>query len=181
MPSDVQITNVRMRLEPGTGNLPFEPLVESLAVELSPDAFLKIVQQGLRMVAGRAPVEIELVSARLIEGGAEIVAKAKKSILKADLRARLAFSAPDGSAIRVKIAELDAPKWVPVDLVLNQGMTMATNRPGFKRVAGDERAVDVDPAAVLQSQGVPAKLAQPGVWAINPTATALSVDYRPRD
>jgi hypothetical protein len=178
---DVQISNVRLRLDPGQGGMPFEPLVESLTLDLSSDAFLKIVQQGIRMVGGRAPVDVELTSANLVEGGAEIVAKVKRSILKADLRARLAFSAPTGDAIRVRIAELDAPKWVPVDMVLGQAMTMAANRPGFSRVPGDDRAIDVDPAAVLLSRGIPAKLANPGAWSVSPTASVLSVDYRPRD
>jgi hypothetical protein len=170
-----------MQLDPGQGKMPFEPLVESIALDLSPEAFLKIVQQGLRMVGPRVPVDIELTSARLIDGGAEIVAKAKKSILKADLRAKLAFQSADGDAIRVRIAELDAPKWVPVDLVLGQAMTMAASKPGLSRVAGDDRAVDVDPAVVLASRGIPAKLAQPGAWTVNPTAASLSVAYGPRD
>lgn len=179
MQPDVQITNICLCLDPGQGRVPFEPLVESLSVELSSDAFAKIMRQGVRMAAGRAPVDVEIGSARLVTGGAEIVAKVKRSILKADLRARLAFESADGKAIRVRIAELDAPAWVPTAMVLEQAMAMAANRPGFSRVPGDGRAIDVDPAAVLASRGIPAKLAQPGVWSVQAAADTLAVDYRP--
>lgn len=177
MQSDLQITDVRLRLDPRQGRVPFEPLVEQLSLDLSSDAFAKIVQAGLVLMADRLPVEVALGSARLVDGGAEIVAKVKRSILKADLRVRLEFLVHDPSTIRVRIAELDAPAWVPTQFVIENAMNVAAARPGFARVPGDERAVDVNPATVIAGRGIPLKLATPGAWSVKPTAQTLSVGY----
>jgi hypothetical protein len=179
MQSDVQISDVRLALAPRPGRVPFEPQIESLNLALSSTAFLKIVQQGVKMAAGRAPVDVELSSARLVDGGAEIVTKVKRSILKADLRVRLAFESTGGETIRVRIAELDAPAWIPSSFVLDQAMGMAAGKPGLARVAGDDRAIDVDPAAILASRGIPASFAKPGVWSVDPKAEAVGVSYAP--
>jgi hypothetical protein len=177
MQSDLQINDVRLRLDPRQGRVPFEPLVESLSLDLSSAAFAKIVQAGLALAGDRLPVEVTMGSARLIDGGAEIVVKVKRSILKADLCARLAFSVQDPSTVRVRIADLDAPAWVPIPFVIENAMNVAAAKPGFSRVPGDERAVDVNPATVIASRGIPLKLATPGAWSINPTAETLSIAY----
>lgn len=177
MQSDVQISDVRLRLDPRDGRVPFEPLVERLSLDLSSAAFETILRTGLVLMADRLPVEVALDSARLVDGGAEIVVKVKRSILKADLRVRLAFSVQDPSTIRVRIAELDAPAWVPTQFVLEQALNVAAAKPGFSRVPGDERAVDVNPATVIASRGIPLKLATPGAWSVDPTAQTLSVSY----
>jgi hypothetical protein len=177
MQSDIQISDVRLRLDPREGRIPFQPLVEGLQLELSPDAFSKIVQIVLGLVASRLPVEVELGSARLIDGGAEIVAKVKRSILKAELRVRLALLVQNPETIRVRIDELDAPAWVPTQLVLDNAMRVAAAQPGFTRVPDDDRAVDVNPAAVIASRGIPMKLATPGFWSISATAQSLGIGY----
>lgn len=179
MQPDVHISNVRMRLDPRHGRVPFEPLVESLFIELSASAFVKIVEQGVIKAAGRAPVDIELASARLVDGGAEIVTRVKRSILKAELKVSLTFLAHDPRTIRIRIANIDAPAWVPTQFVIDQGMNMAANRPGFSRVSGDDRAVDVNPAEILLSRGIPMKLAEPGMWTVTPTAESIGVGYQP--
>jgi hypothetical protein len=177
MQSDVVITDVQLRLQPGQGKLAFEPLVDQLALALSSDAFEKIAQTGLHMMAGRLPVEVTLSSATLTNGGAEIVAKVKKSILKADVRVRLEFAVHDPATIRVRIADLDGPAWIPTQFVIENAMTVASAKPGFSRVPGDDRAVDVNPAAVIASRGIPLKLSAPGAWSIDTDPSALSVRY----
>jgi hypothetical protein len=177
MQSDVQITDVRLQLNQGEGRIPFEPLVEHLALELSSVAFDKIVRRAIVLFSGRLPVEIEIGSARIVNGDAEVVAKVKRSILKADLRARLTFATPDAETIRVRVAELDAPAWVPTQMVLDHGLTMATDRPGISKVTGDGRAVDLKPAIVLAQYGLPVKLATPGAWSISPAASSIGVGY----
>jgi hypothetical protein len=177
MQPDLSISDLRLRLNPRQGRLPFEPLVESLDLQLSSDAFLKIVQTGLLMMADRLPVQVELTSARLVDGGAEIVMKVRRSILKADLRVRLAFFVRDPETIRVQIAEFDGPAWVPAQFVIDQGMNVAAARPGFSRAQDDDRAIDVSPAAVIASRGIPMKLATPGAWSVEPTAEALTVTF----
>jgi hypothetical protein len=177
MQSDLTVSDLQVRLLPGKGSIPIEPLVERLSLELSTAAFQKIVEQGARLAAGKLPVEIELNSARLVDGGAEIVARAKRSILKADLSAKLTFAVVDGKAIRVRVAELDAPGWVPTQMVLAHGMNVAAARPGFTKVEGDDRAIDVDPRVILTSAGLPLAIAEDGLWSLNPTASALGVSF----
>jgi hypothetical protein len=177
MQSDIKISDMRLRLDPAAGRIPYQPIVEGLRLELSPEAFSKIVQIVLGLVADRLPVEVELGTARLIDGGAEIVAKVKRSILRADLRVRLALLVQAPETIRVRIAELDAPAWVPTQLVLDNAMRVAAAQPGFTRVSDDDRAVDVNPAELIASRGIPTKLATPGFWSVSATAQSLGIGY----
>jgi hypothetical protein len=131
------------------------------------------------VIARRAPVELELASARLVESGAEVLIRVKRSILKAELRIRLSFTTPDAVTIRIKAVELDAPAWVPAQFVIDHGMTLACSRPGLARVVDDPRAIDIDPAAVLAARGLPLTLAKPGGWTIDPTAESLKIRYGP--
>ncbi len=177
MQSDIQISDVRLRLDPGQGKMPFEPLIESLSIEITSNAFKKIAEQAVLQFADRLPVEITLSSVRLIAGGAEIVARVKRSILKAELRAVLGFSVQKEETVRVRVSELDAPAWVPAQFVLDHGMTFASARPGFSRVPGDDRAIDLKPAVVLAGAGAPVKLGEPGAWTIDSNADLLRVGY----
>jgi len=179
MHSDIEITDVQVRLEPGQGRVAYQPLVERLAVSITSGAFSKLAQTALGVMGPRLPVDVELSSAELTEGGAEVVAKVKKSILKADLRVRLAFSIQDPATIRVRIAELDGPAWIPTQFVLENALNVAAARPGFTRVPEDDRAVDVNPAAVIASRGIPLRLASPGAWRIDPTASEITIGYGP--
>ena len=175
--TDIEITDIRLRLEPGNGRVAFQPLVERLRVGITSDAFGKIVQTGMELMAGRLPMEVELTSAQLVDGGAELVARVKKSFLKADLRVRLAFSVVDPTTVRVRIAELDGPAWIPTQFVIENAMSVAAAKPGFTRVPDDDRAIDVDPAAVIASRGIPLTLATPGAWSIDAADAALTVAY----
>ena len=56
-------------------------------------------------------------------------------------------------------------------------MSVAAAKPGFTRVAGDDLAIDVNPATVIASRGVPLTLATPGAWSIDATAAVLQVAY----
>jgi hypothetical protein len=177
MRTDLEITDVSLRLEPAAGRLPFIPLVESATVRISPSAFEKMVRTALTMVADRVPVELSLSSAGLLDGGAEIVARVKRSILKADVTVRLAFVAVAHDTIRVKVAGIDAPAWVPTQFVIEQGLAVVSNRPGFSRAEGESSAIDVKPAEVLARRGLPVKLAEPGRWSVDPRASQLVVSF----
>jgi hypothetical protein len=177
MQPDVNISSLQIRLQPGQGRAPLEPVVERLSVDLSSEAFRKIVEQAVRMFANRLPLDVDLGTVQLIAGGAEIVTRVKRSILKADLRVRLGFSVHDGHAFRIRVSDLDAPAWVPTQLVLDQGVNYATTREGFSRVDGDNRAIDVNPEVILAATGLPMTLAQPGSWQIAPVAGSVNVSY----
>jgi hypothetical protein len=177
--SDLAITNLHVRLEPGDGRAPLLPAVTTLGLSLSSDAFAKIIRAGLGMAAGKnkLPVDVELTDARLVPGGAEITARAKKSILKADVRARLDLGVENPAAIRIRIAELDGPAWLPVQMVIANAIGAMAARPGFSRVPGDDRAVDFDPAALLDGFGLPLRLVSPGAWSVEAADQQLRLSY----
>jgi hypothetical protein len=174
---DIAITDIQLRLEPGQGRVAFQPLVERLRLGITSDAFGKVALTGLGLIAARLPVDLELTSARLVDGGAELVARVKKSFLKADLRVLLAFSVVDPATVRVRIADLEGPAWIPTQFVIENAMSVAESKPGFARVPDDDRAIDVNPAVVIASRGVPLTLATPGAWSIDATAAVLQVAY----
>src|SRR5215211_7822268 len=118
--SDVRLTDIEITLEPGrTGKIPFQPLVQNLRVILGQPALEKLAQQAVALAATKAPVEINLTGCRIIDSLVEISTRAGKGFLGADLTARLALSVVGGNEIRVALAGLDAPKWIPVSPMLD--------------------------------------------------------------
>lgn len=179
MNTDVTITSMRVHLLPREGRPPVEPVILEAAINLSQEGFLKIVTEGMRKAKKVAPVDLELIDAVLVDGGAQIAARVKRGLLRAELRFHLEFSVADGQAIRVRVGNVDAPAWVPVNLVLDQGMQVADGKPGIGRVAGDARAIDVDPRAMLIQLGLPLRLAEPGMWGVNARSDQVTITYAP--
>lgn len=179
MDSELHLSEMGIRLDEGDAQHPATPVLERFKIAIAPAAFAKIVQQAVWFAAERAPVQVDLASARLVDGGAEIVIHVKRSILKAQLRIRLGFTIPDTATIRVRAVEVDAPAWVPAQFVIDHGLTLAVARPGFSRVADDPRAIDLNPAVMLSARGLPLALGQPGAWEIDSAAGSLKIGYGP--
>ena len=76
-----------------------------------------------------------------------------------------------------RIADLEGPAWIPTQFVIENAMSVAESKPGFTRVPDDDRAIDVNPAVVIASRGVPLTLATPGAWSIDATEAVLQVAY----
>jgi hypothetical protein len=161
---DVRLTDIEITLEPGgTGKIPFQPLVQRLRVTLGQSALEKLAQQAVALAATKAPVEINLTGCRIVDGLVEISTRAGKGFLGADLTARLALSVVGGKEIRVALAGLDAPKWIPVSPMLDKAFAKAAAIEGVRIDPDQPQAVLVDPAAILVQNRLPARLA-PGVW-----------------
>lgn len=180
MQPDIQINDLQLRLDPATGRIPFSPLVTSMHVDISQGAFEKAVRAAVVMAGDRVPVDLTLASANLVNGGAEIVARVKRSILKADVKAHLEFTAISDDTIRVRVAKIDAPAWVPTQFVIEQGMGVVAAKAGFARAADDPSALDVKPADVLARRGIPVKLAAPGSWSIDTAPDQMRVRFASR-
>ncbi len=164
---DVRLNDVEVVLEPGgSGRIPFQPLVQGLRIMLSVAALEKLAQQGVAFASTKAPVEITLTGVRIVDDTIEIDTHAGKGFLGADLSARLGLSVLDGQEIRVALVGLDAPKFIPVAPMLNKAMAKAAEVPGVRLDPASDRAVLVDPAAILAQNGLPARLAH-GVWTTN--------------
>jgi hypothetical protein len=175
--SDVRLTDVEITLEPdGTGKIPFQPLVQSLRVALGQSALEKLARQAVALAETKSPVEINLTGCRIVDGLVEISTRAGKGFLGADVTARLALSVADGKEIRVALARLDAPKWIPVSPMLDKALAKAASVPGVRVDPDKPQAVLIDPAAILVQNGLPARLA-PGVWSTSVTETGVEIAF----
>jgi hypothetical protein len=175
--SDVQLTDVEITLETGeTGKIPFQPLVQNLRVILGQPALEKLAQQAVALAATKAPVEINLTGCRIVDGLVEISTRAGKGFLGADLTARLALSVVGGNEIRVALAGLDAPKWIPVSPMLDKAVAKAASIEGVRVDPGQPQAVLIDPAAILVHNHLPARLA-PGVWSTAVTDSGVEIGF----
>lgn len=177
MTTDFRIHDLQLALKPGAGKPPFTAVVQTLRAELPPEGLDTIVREGLRAAAPKLPMDVEIRETRLVPGGLQISARAKRSLLKADLVATVHISSPDGKVIRVRLAQMDAPVWVPVKLVVDQAIQMAAARFGLRPVAGDDRAVDLDPVLLMRTAGVPMTFDDLGVWSVDATAAGLSMIF----
>jgi hypothetical protein len=161
---DVQLSDVEVTLEPGdSGKIPFNPLVHGLRVTLSGVVIEKLARQAVAFASTKSPVEITLTGCRILDDTIEIATHAGKGFLGADITAHLGLSVQDGKEIRVALLKLDAPKFIPVSPMLDKVMVKAAGVSGVRVDPSSDRAVLVDPAAVLAQNGLPARLA-PGVW-----------------
>lgn len=177
MLSDITLSDVRVDLTPGAGELPFIPAVRQFSAGLSAEAFAKIVQTGILMVQNRLPVEVHYLGSQLTETGAEVTARVKRSVLKAEIRARLELSTPTPDAIRLRFAEIAGPPWVPVSMVIDKAIEKAVARPGVTRAGDDPRAVDIDPRAILDYLHLPVALAEPGAWSLTSAPDAINLAF----
>jgi hypothetical protein len=177
MLSDISLSDLNIQLAPISGPVPFIPTVHGFSAGLSAEAFAKIVQTGMALVQSRLPVEAHYVGARLTETGAEVTARVKKSVLKAEIRARLEVSTPTPHSIRIRFGEIAGPAWVPAGMVIEKAIEKASAQPGVRRAADDPRAVDLDPQAILRAMHVPAAFAENGAWTIAPSPEAVHVSF----
>jgi len=171
---DLQISDLALSLEPGT-SVPLQPLVHRLRLQMSDAGFVKLLRAVTTLADARAPVDIELTSCRLVEGGAEVSARAGKGLLKAALSATIAATVLAGREIRCELTNLAVPAWVPVDRFLQQAIARA-NIAGLRLDPDNPRAVLLDPAALLEREGLPARLA-PGAWTLAIAPMQLDLAY----
>ncbi|MFL5761179.1 MAG: hypothetical protein ACJ789_15780 [Thermomicrobiales bacterium] len=174
---DVHLSDVEVILEPGGGGkIPFQPLVQGLRAVLSVAAIEKLARQGVALASTKAPVDITLTGVRIVGDAIEIATHAGKGFLGADLTARLGLSVLDGKEIRVALVGLDAPKFIPVAPMLNKALVKAAEVPGVRLDPDSDRAVLIDPAAILAQNGLPARLG-PGVWSTAVQSDSVEVAF----
>jgi hypothetical protein len=173
---DIQLSDVAITLEPGTDTVPLQPLVHGLTLRLAPDAITKLAEEAVKMASAKAPVDVQLTGCRLIPGAIEVKARAGKGFMGADVTAQLAISAA-GDTVRVALANLNAPRWLPTGSMIEMALGKATQIAGIRPDPQNNQAVLVNPAEVLARQGVPARLA-PGAWDVAVTPVALDLSYR---
>jgi hypothetical protein len=173
---DIHLSDVAITLEPGNDAVPWQPLVHGLRLQLTPTALTKLAEQAVKLASARAPVEVHLTGCRLVDGGIEVSARAGKGFMGADVTARLAVSAA-GDTVRVALANLDAPRWLPTGSMIEMALGKASQIDGIRSDPQHAQAVLVNPAEMLARKGLPARLA-PGAWVVAVTPTMLDLAYR---
>jgi hypothetical protein len=133
----------------------------------------------------RAPVDLELRSARFTIDGAEAIVQVSKGrFLKTDVRVLIGFSAADAEHVRVDVKEVKGLGKIPidgfVDPVLEKALTMASARPGIEREADASRVLLVRPDELLASLGVPLTFSTPGDWHAQTSEGKFEARFRTR-
>jgi hypothetical protein len=180
---EIRVTDLHLALEPGVGKVPFQTEVQHLRLRLTNDVLAKMIEAALVMGRERAPVDLELRSARFVPEGAEVVVQVSKGrFLKTDVRALLGITADDGEHLRVEVKEVKGLGMLPIDAfvdpVLDKALGIASARPGIDRATGEERVLVVWPGEVLASLGVPLQFATPGAWRAHTDDGTLEVWFR---
>jgi hypothetical protein len=147
-----------------------------LRVTLGQSALEKLARLAVALAATKSPVEITLTGCRIVNDVIEISTRAGKGFLGADLTARLALSVANGKEIRVALAGIDAPKWIPISPMLDKALAKAASVPGVRIDPEKPQAVLVDPAAILVQNGLPARLA-PGTWTTSVAEEGVEVAF----
>lgn len=162
---DLTIDTLELTLAPGTDAMPFQPVVHAGTVHLSNVAFVKIVQRLLADEIVVPQAKLHLRSCRLIEGGAEVVMRAKTALLDSNLTVRASFIPAGNGDLRVTVTYMRlgmlAASWV-LDLVLGS----VDRYPGLRKSGA--KSIDINLPTVLQSRNVPIQL-DAGVEAVRVT------------
>lgn len=172
-PSDIRLTDFDLALERGSAGR-IEPVVQGLRAAISADGLRLLTQELIDEARRRAPIGLTLKDVQVADNGVALVLRVEKSIFRSDLATRLVLSAPDGEALRVELADLEMPAWVPLDVLLDE----AVKRGGgaLRRDAGNRRALLLDPAALLTRFGVPGRFA-PGHWAVQTSDDGITLVF----
>lgn len=185
--AEIVVTDVRLGLVAGERtSFPLEPVVYGARVRLGDDALEKVVRAVLTKMRDRVPADIHVQAARFIEGGCEITAVVSRGrFMKADLRAVIGVAAQDAERVTIEVRDVKALGMLPLDAfvapVLERAFAMASARPGITRVATNARALEIDPAQVLQALGMPVRLAAGGRWTMKSAIGELDMAFATPD
>jgi hypothetical protein len=173
---DIQLSDVALSLEPGNDVAPLQPVVHGLRLRLTQDAVRKIAEQAVIMASARAPVQVELSNCQLVDGGVSLTARAGKGFMGADVTARVAVAAGGGNEVRVSLAGVDAPRWLPLNSLVEKVIAQTVKMPGV-RPDGTGQGVLINPAEILTQQGIPVRFV-PGSWDVSISPAAVDLGYQ---
>lgn len=173
-PRHIQLSNFDVSLERGSGGR-LQPVVQGLQAKVTDEGLRELVQGLVDEADRRAPVGLSLKSVSAGPAGIDLRLRIEKSIFRADLATRLVLSAPGGQLLRVELTDVEAPAWAPLDVMLDE----AVKRSGgaVRRDPGNNRALLLDPVALLARLGVPGRFA-PGRWDVATSSEGIELSFR---
>jgi len=169
------LTDFDVSLERGDASHPLQPVVQGLRVRVSAKG-LDVLAQGLIDEADRrAPVGLKLKGIRVGQEGIDLFLRVEKGVFGSDFSTRIGLSSPDGQVLRLQMSDTDLPMWVPLEMILNAAVQYGGG--AVTRDPADNRALLLDPAALLTRFGVPGRFA-PGRWAVNTSTDGIELTFR---
>ena len=151
-----------------------EPVVQGLRAQITA-AGLQALAEGLVDALGRrVPVGFAVKDMRVGTGGVDIVLRVERGIVRGDLATRLVLTAPGGDLLRVELADVDVPVWVPLDVLLDEAVKRAGG--AVRRDPANRRALLLDPAALLAQFGVPGRFG-PGRWDVVTSDAGIDLSF----
>jgi hypothetical protein len=176
LPPLIRLTDFELSLEPGSAGR-LQPVVQRLRAQISGDGLHALANAITEEAAQRAPVGLTLKDLDVGPNGITLAVRVEKSILRGDLSTRLVLSAPDGKDLRVELADVDVPVWVPLDLMLDA--TVKRSDGAVRRDPANRSALILDPAALLARSGVHGRFA-PGQWAVTTGDAGVDLSFGER-
>ncbi|HAX25688.1 MAG TPA: hypothetical protein DCX80_11690 [Chloroflexi bacterium] len=159
---------VRLRIEPdGT----IRPAIHACEVRLPNAGFIRIVEQLLADPVKVGPATVRYESARLIDGGVEIVVRARRGILNQPVTTRVRLSPAGNGQLRATVADLRLGPF-GANWLLEHVLGSVNHQPGM-RLSGP-KSIDVDIAALLRERDIPLDW-EAGVDIIQATPEALVI------
>ena len=175
LPGHMQLTDLDISLEPGDAQYPLRSVVHGLRLRVSDRGLDRLAQALIDEADRRAPVGMQLKGVRVGPQGIELFMRMAKTIFSSDLSTRLVLSAPGGNELRVELTDTDVPAWVPLDMLLDEAAKRGGD--GVRRDPGNQRALLLDPAALLARGGLPGRFA-PGRWDVTTSADGFDLTFR---
>ncbi len=140
-------------------------------MRLPNDGFERIVKRVFAEPLDLTYLTVALVSCRLIDGGAEIVVRARRGFLDQNVTTRVALSPAGNSDLRVTVTYMRVG-FLAASWLLEYVLRAVNRQPGLRQSGA--KSIDVDIAAVLQSRDIPMSL-NAGVTNVSATATELMI------
>jgi hypothetical protein len=170
---DLEVSGVRLSLEPSGTGKGIRPVLHGGDVTIPNAGFVKIVGHFLRDDIVLPQVRLRYVSSKLVDGGAELVVKAKRGILDQNVAVKLDLAPSEAGDLRVTIAQMRvgrlSAQWL-LDFVLG-----AVERVDGLRKSGSQ-SIDVNLATLLASHDVPVDIAT-GLSAVEAKSSALTLRF----
>ena len=168
---DLTISNLALTLVPEPGDMPFRPVVHTGEARLSNIAFVKIVRRALSEEIATPYATLTLRSCRLIDGGAEVVLRVRKSFIDSELTTRVAFSPAGNGDLRATVTHMRLGI-LAASKFLNLLLDSVNKYPGLRK--SGPQSIDINLSTVLQSRKIPVHL-DAGVERVEATEHMLTM------
>lgn len=170
---DLEVTDLRLSLDPSGTGKGIRPVIHGGDVTMPNEGFVKIVSHFLADDIVLPQVRLRFVSCKLIDGGAELVIRAKRGLLDQNVNVGLDLAPSGNGDLRVTIERMRVGRlsagWL-LDFLLG-----AVDRVDGLRKSG-AKSIDINLPALLASYDIPVDIAT-GLSDVDATSRALTLRF----